>query len=170
MTIRRVRALGVFALVLALGVSREAGAQVPGSGVLAGRLVLRVKGCGKVSGPLGVTAAAGSSGAWSALDSEGASYSGTHAPLGASGRKLDLHFGVASENSFVAELAADAAGLCGAPVTVSSALRKKFVLQLNRAGTVAKLTLIYTFTGSAGGRQGTAKYRLRAVGPWTPGA
>ena len=169
MTMPRAWALGVFALTAALvGPFEEAGAQVPGSGLLAGRLLFRVKGCGKETGPLGITAVAGANGTWTAQTSEGSSYAGTLAALGTSGRKLDLQFGAASESAFVAGLAADASSLCGASVAVSSSVRKKFVLQLNRAGTVAKLTLIYTFTGSAGGRQGTAKYRLKAVGPWTP--
>jgi hypothetical protein len=170
MTMPRAWVLGVLALTAVLVIPFEVRAQVAGGGVLAGRLLFRVKGCGKETGPLVITAAAGGNGTWTAVTSEGSSYAGTLTSLGTSGRKLDLQFGGASESAFIGGLAADASGLCGASVTVSSSVRKKFVLQLNRGGTVAKLTLIYTFTGSAGGRQGTAKYRLKAVGPWTPGA
>jgi hypothetical protein len=170
MTMSRACVLGVLALAAALVASREAEAQVPGSGLLAGRLLFRVKGCGKEAGSLGIVAQAASDGSWTAQTSEGSTYAGTHIPLGTSGRRLDLRFGAASEGAFVAALAADASSLCGAPVTVSSSVRRKFVLQVNRAGTVVKLTLVYAFTGSAGGRQGTAKYRLKAVGAWAPGA
>ena len=156
-------------LGLALVAPQHAGAQLPGSGALAARSTVRVKGCGGISQALGLIAVARSDGTWDAEDTLGTGWSGTHVPRGSSGRKLDLQFDAPSMSRFVAAVADDAAALCEQPVTVSSAVRKKFLLRVNRRGTVAKLAIVYVFTGSAGGRPGSATYRLKGTGTWTAG-
>jgi hypothetical protein len=159
----------VSALILAIGVvtAGDARAQATGSGALAARSVLRIKGCGTRTGSFGLVALANGDGTWSAQDTAGTGYAGTYTMLGSTGRKLDLQFDASTMTAFVSSLSADAADLCGLPVTVTSSMRKKFLLRINRRGTRAKLVLVYVFTGSAGGRQGSARYQLRAAGPWT---
>jgi hypothetical protein len=163
----RMRSVATALAFLAL-VASGAGAQVTGSGAFSARSVFRVRGCGISAGSFGLIGVVRSDGTWDAQDTQGTGYSGTHAPVGASGRKLDLQFDASSANAFVEARGVDATGLCEAEVRVISAVRKKFLLRVNRRGTVAKLALVYVFTGAAAGRQGTARYQLKAVGPWTP--
>ena len=160
----------VLCLTLALGLvaARDAGADVSGSGALTARSLLRVKGCGKQAGSFGLLAVVRSDGTWDAQDTQGVGYSGTHTPLGSSGRRVDVQFDASSMSTFVGNLVTDASQLCGTTVTVISTVRKTFSLRLNRRGTVAKLALVYLATGSAGGRQGSARFQLKAAGPWTP--
>ena len=160
----------VLCLTLALGLvaARDAGADVSGSGALSGRFIFRVRGCGANVGSLGLLAVVRSDGTWDAQDTRGVGFSGTHAPFGAKGRSADLQFDASSTSTFVDGLVTDATQLCGTTVTVLSTVRKKFRLRLNRRGTVAKLALVYLATGTASGLQGTARFQLKAAGPWTP--
>ena len=71
----------------------------------------------------------------------------------------------------MATVVADVGLLCDAPdVIVTSTVRKRFTLTLNRAGTKAKLVLRYAFKGRANDRSGSAGYRIRAKGPFAPAA
>ena len=163
-----IRTTLVLGLALTLLAASDARAQIPGGAALGGVAVLRAKGCHRGVATVGLIAVAQSDGTWGAVDAANVVYTGTYSLLGPTGRKLDLLFDAASETTLVDGLAASASQLCGAPVTVTSSVRKKFLLQLKptKKGTVARLTLIYILTGSAGGRQGTAKYVMKAAGPW----
>lgn len=163
-----IRTTLVLGLALILLAATDARAQIPGGGILGGIAVLRAKGCHRGVAEVGLFAVAQSDGTWGALDAANVVYTGTYSLLGSTGRKLDLLFDAASESTLIDGLAASASQLCGTPVTVLSSVRKKFLLQLKvtKKVTIARLTLIYAFTGSAGGRQGTAKYVMKAAGPW----
>jgi hypothetical protein len=157
-----------FCLALTLFMPGESAAQFPGEGSLAGRSLLAVRGCGKERAQPTVSVVAGSDGTWIAEDGEGVVFSGTYAPAGSSGRRADFQFDAETEAGFVAGIVADVAELCEAAVMVSTVERKSFGLRVNRRGTKARLALIYRFTGTAAGRPGTARYRLKAKGSWTP--
>jgi hypothetical protein len=129
------------ALCLALALVNDAGAQ-PGNGQLVGRSVLAAKGCGKQRASFAATVVTDADGTWSAQDSEGQHFTGTSTPKGVSGRKLDVAFDPETEAASVAGLMSDVAELCETPAV----------------------------SGSAGGRSGTARYRVKAKGPWTPAA
>jgi hypothetical protein len=164
-----IRTTLVLGLALTLLAASDARAQIPGGGSLVGVAVLRAKGCRKAAAAVGLpVVVAQSDGTWGAVDAANVVYTGTYSLLGPTGRKLDLLFDASSETTLVDGLAASASQLCGAAVTVTSSVRKKFLLLLKptKKGTVARLTLIYILTGSAGGRQGTAKYVMKAAGPW----
>jgi hypothetical protein len=142
----------------------QTGAQ---TGVLTGRSLVAAKGCGKVRESLVYAVGLAADGTWSAGNLTG-TYSGTSAPLDASGRKRELTFDADSLAAFIATVASDVTGLCGVAVTVTSATKTAFIFKLNGKGTKAKVVLAYAFTGTAGGRSGTAKYRLKLKGPWSP--
>jgi hypothetical protein len=148
----------------------DASAQTPaGAGQLSGTSVLAVKGCGRDRDPaLVLLVTLGPDGSWMAEDQEGARFGGTSAPIGSSGRKLDLSFDAETEAAFRARAAADVGELCQAPATVESAVKKAFTLKLNRKLTRAKLALRYVFTGTAGGIPGRATQRVSTKGPWVP--
>jgi hypothetical protein len=166
-----IRAMVAGALFLTFAVVNQAGAQ-PGNGQLAGRSVLAVKGCGRQPASFAATVAIDADGTWSGQDSEGEHFAGTWTPKGVSGRKLEVAFDPETEAALVAALVSDIALLCDAsePITVSSVTKKVFRLTVNRKRTRAALVLRYAVKGSAGGRSGTARYRVKAKGPWTPTA
>lgn len=151
--------------MLALGLPGAVRAQVGGSGQLVGKSILSVQGCGRDRANLATSIAVAGDGTWTAQSPDG-TFSGTHTPRGTSGRKLDLRFDAQTEAEFIAGVAEDVGKLCEAPATVTLAELKTFLLKLNRKRTKAKLTLSYRFEGAAAGVSGTAKYRLRAKGPW----
>jgi hypothetical protein len=154
---------------LAIAMVAQAGAQA-GDGQLVGSSVLAVKGCGRERASFTATVITEPAGAWSAQDSEGQRFTGTWVPTGVNGRKLELAFDPETEAGFIAALVSDVAALCETPdpITVSSVVKKVFKLAVNRRQTRAKLLLRYSVTGSAGGRSGTARYRVKAKGSWTP--
>jgi hypothetical protein len=163
------RAIVVSLLCLPLAVASRARAQA-GSGLLTGRSVLAVKGCGRQRAAFAVAVVTDAAGTWRAQDSEGRQFAGTWTPKGARGRKLDVAFDSGSEAGFVAVVVSDVAQLCEAPgpITVTSAAKKAFTLAANRKRTRAALVLRYAVTGSVAGRSGTARYLVTAKGPWTP--
>ena len=67
------------------------------------------------------------------------------------------------------DLTDDASVLCSAPVTATSATRRRFTLALDRRRTRAKVTLRYYLTGTTAAGAGSASYRLIAKGPWAAG-
>jgi hypothetical protein len=158
------------AAALCLGFAATPAAAQPGSGDLVGRSLLASKGCGRQRASFGLAVLVDAGGTWTAQDSEGRRFAGAWTPRGASGRRLEVSFGPEAEAAFVAVLAGDVARLCEAPVVVESAVKKAFVLTVNRRRTRMALVLRYVLRGSAGGRSGTARYRLKAKGPWTPAA
>ena len=106
---------------------------------------------------------------WTARDQQGSQFSGTYSMRGASSRILDLQFDAATSAGVVGTVVNDVGELCHAAATVSSAERKRFLLQLNRKRTKATLSLTYRFAGTAGGRSGTARYHALLKGPWVAG-
>lgn len=153
----------------ALLVAATASAQpLAGSAELTGDGILRVKGCGRDPASAAVRITVAADGAWTAQSPE-VGFAGTSVPLGASGRKLDLTFDPVSLAGFVAGLASDAAELCEGPITDVSAEKLRFLLQVNRRHTRAKLKVRYFLRGTGPGGPGTATYKLALKGPWTPG-
>ena len=150
-------------VVLALMVS-SVDAQVIGSGNASGTDKLRVKGCGKGKAPAILNFTLFSDGTWVAVDEEGINLSGSHTAV--SDKKFDLAFDASSETVFVGVLASAASEICQQSVSVTSALRKKFFLKRNKKRTKAKVRVKYSFTGTAAGESGTAKYILKAGGPY----
>ena len=166
---RRILSTG---LLLAIALLKPAGAQTPaGIAQLAGRAALGVRGCGADRDPnFSTTVTMLGDGTWSAHDVEGDLFGGTWVPRGTSGRAFDLAFDAATEADLIATIAEDVGLLCDAPgtVTVISSLRKRFALKLNRRLDKVKLALVYVFKGRAGDRSGSARYRIRAKGPFAP--
>jgi hypothetical protein len=155
--------------IASLVAARPVAAQTaPGGGLLAGRIVFAVKGCGRERSESGIVASVAADGTWVAT-TEGRTYSGSWTPLGPSGRLLDLSFDAGSLAEFLSTLTDDASALCRAPVTVTSATRRRFALALDRRRTRAKVTLRYHLTGATAAGAGSASYRLTAKGPWAPG-
>jgi hypothetical protein len=109
-------------------------------------------------------------GTWTAGDGEGNVFSGTWSPRGSNGRAFDLAFDAATEADLVATLVEDVGVLCDAPggVTVTAIVPKRFRLKLNRRLDSAKLALLYVLKGRANNRAGSARYRIRAEGPFVP--
>jgi hypothetical protein len=162
------RALGGLLLtVLLLGI---AGAQSGGTGQLTGRATLGVRGCGADRQPnLSVNVAIDADGTWTAGDGDGNVFSGTWAPRGSSGRAFDLAFDAATEADLVATIVEDVGVLCDASaVAVTAIVPKRFRLKLNRRLDRAKLALLYVIKGRANNRSGSARYRIRAAGPFVP--
>lgn len=167
MTPRRLAAAVLF--VLALGAYAQAQAPA-GTAHLAGTAKLAVRGCGADKEPhFSSTVTLLADGSWSATDSEGDTFAGTWVAGAPAGRRFDLALDAGTEADLVATVASDVGLLCDAPgdVVVTSTVRKRFTLTLNRTRTKAKLVLRYAFRGTANGRSGTAGYRVRAKGPFT---
>lgn len=140
-------------------------AQVAGGGVASGTDKLRVKKCGKGKSPAVLTFTLFVDGTWSAVDEENLGFSGTY--VEASTRKVELAFDPASAALFEGVLASSASALCEQSVQVTSAVAKKFFLRRNTRRTKAKVRIKYAFTGMADGKSGTAKYVLKAGGPYS---
>jgi hypothetical protein len=162
----------VVALCIMAAAVTAAGAQGAGSGQLAGQSILTARGCRRDRASFSVMVVTDGAGTWSAEEAEGVRFTGTWTAKGRSGRRLELAFDPSTEDALVAAIVGDVPALCGVsgPVTVTSVVRKSFKLLLNRKRTRATLTLSYAISGRAGGRSGTAHYRVRARGPWTPTA
>jgi hypothetical protein len=142
-------------------------AQVAGYGRLKGIGALAVQRCGQAPLHTAAQVVVASDGTWSATSNDGAAFTGTSVPAGGSGRKLALSFDASSEAGFIASMAGDAAELCHTSIEVTSVLKKKFVLTVNRRATRAKLVLRYTATGIGGGRSGKARSGFTLQGRWT---
>jgi len=150
----------------ALGLmASSAEAQLGGIGTASGTDKLRVKGCGKGKAPAAFNFTVSDDGTWFARDEEGYFFSGGYSAVSA--KKFDLRFDSGSEALFVANLENVASSLCGQGVNVTSAVRQKFFLKVNKKRTKAKVRAKYSLTGTAGGEPGTAKYILKAAGPYT---
>lgn len=161
----RRRILAIVFLLAASAVARAAG----GSAALSGTSRLGVHGCGADPGSFSGTLAVNADGTW-AIDTGEGVFAGTYVAIGRTGRKLRLALDAASLAGFVASVEADVAMLCETPpVTVTSSRAKVVSLTINRKLTMAKLVVRYLFRGNAGGRSGTATYRLVGRGAWTPG-
>jgi hypothetical protein len=156
------------ALCLVLVVT-QAGAQ-SGNGQVVGHSVLAIKGCGQQRASFSAAIVTAADGTWTGQDSDGQSFTGTWTAKGPSGRKLELAFDPETEAGFVSGLVGDIVERCETPgpITVRSVAKKAFALVVNRKQTRLTLVLRYVVTGSAGGRSGTARYRVKAKGPWTP--
>jgi len=162
----------VLLVLLVLLLSAGVGAQVStGTAQLAGRGKLAVRGCGADRQPnFSSTVAVLADGTWTAADAEGEQFGGTWVAVGSRGQAFDLFFDAGTEADLVATIAEDIGVLCDAPegVVVTSTVRKRFALKLNRAHTRAKLVLRYVLKGRANNRSGSAVYRIRAKGPFVP--
>lgn len=155
------------AIALLVAAPAVAGA-VSGSAALTGKSRLGVRGCGADRATFSASVLVQDDGTWIAQSDQ--VFGGTYAPTGRTGRTLALSFDAASEAGFIASIEEDVATVCESPpATVTSSRRKVMALVLNRKLTKAKLVVKYAVTGNAGGRSGTATYRLIGRGPWTPG-
>lgn len=163
MTNRSIVGVMLLAGALAL-VGSVAEAQVIGTGTASGIDKVRVKGCGKSKAPAVLSFTLFTDGTWSAVDEDGHTFSGFHTAV--SDKKFDLTFDASSETLFVGVLEDAVGTLCNQVVTVTSAVRRKFFLKRNKKRTKAKVRAKYTFTGTAGGESGRAKYILKATGPY----
>jgi hypothetical protein len=142
-----------------------------GTAQLTGSAQLAVRRCGNDREPrFSTTVTLLADGTWMAASEEGVLFTGTWVPVGSDGRTYDLFFDAETETNLVGTVAEDVALLCDAPegAVVTSITRKRFALKLNRAHTKAKLALRYVFKGRANNRPGSAAYRVRAKGPFTP--
>jgi hypothetical protein len=164
-----VSSLALF-LFLVLVPATETPAQVvAGSGFLEGKGTLAVQRCGRDRLRARTQVVVAPDGTWVATTDEGTGFSGTSVPVGTSGRQLALSFDADSEAGFVGSMALDAAELCRTSIAVTSVLKKKFLLTINRRGTRAKLVLRYVGTGVGDGRSGWARSGLTLRGAWTAG-
>ena len=160
------RGFAVLALALAVAVAGEAST---GRALLTGTSKLVVHGCGARRAQFSGTVTISNDGTWTAQSDEGDGFAGTYTPAGRTGRKVLLTFDASSLAAFVGAVEEDVALACQSPpATVTSSRPKALSLAVNRKLTKAKLLLRYAFTGNAGGRSGTATYKLVARGPWTP--
>jgi hypothetical protein len=157
-----------FALAMVVALPAVAGA-MSGAGSLAGTSKLAVKGCGRLRAEFSGTLLVAEGGTWSVQVTGEETFAGTYTPLGRSGRKIRLALDDPSTAALVASVAEDIAGACELPaVTVTSVNPKVLTLALDRKLTKAKLVVRYAFKGNAGGRTGTATYKVIGRGPWTP--
>jgi hypothetical protein len=164
----RARASALALVGALLLVAPSIGSAASGGATLAGKSRLGVPRCGAArmtfSGTLGIRP----DGTWTADGGDDA-FSGTYAVMGRTGRKLALTMDATSQAAFIASVAEEIASLCESPpVTVTASRAKVLTLVLDRKLTKAKLIVRYAFTGTAGGRSGTAAYRLIARGAWSP--
>jgi hypothetical protein len=164
---RRSCAQFAVALLLALDPVVAAALDPVGSGSLRGQGSLAVQRCGRARLHSVATVSVASDGTWIAATDDGATFGGSWSAIGTNGRQFDLAFDAASEAGFLRTLASDASELCDAPIVVTSAVREKFLLTFHRKGSRATLVLRYAATGSAGGRTGSARSRLKLSGRWS---
>jgi hypothetical protein len=164
------RLTGLLLAVLLLATAPPAAAQGTATR-LRGRATLAVPGCGvDRDRRFAVAVSLHETGAWGGIAREGPPFGGTWASIGRRGRSFDLFFHAESESDLAAGIVQDVRVLCGidGPVTVLSLERKRFRLRLNRRHTRARLVLRYVFRGTAGGRGGVARYRVRVRGRFEP--
>ena len=157
-------------LVAVACLAPRAHAQPIGGTMLSGTSVLAIPGCGHARAPFVATVAVAPDGTWSGLTNEGETLDGTWTAKGRSGRKIVLTFGDATEAQFVTTAAEDIVGLCETtqPITITKVKKQVFTLALNRARTQATVVLRYLIRGRSGRHAGSATYRARATGTWTP--
>jgi hypothetical protein len=160
----------ILPLALALAIVAPTSAHaLSGTASLEGFAKLVVKGCGAHRTALSATLLVASDGTWSAQSSDADSFTGTYTTVGRSGRKLRLTVDDPSAAALVASVAEDIAILCDTPpVTVTSSRPKAVTLALDRTLQKAKLVVRWVLKGSAGGRSGTATYKVQARGAWIP--
>jgi len=154
-------------LVLGLAVlAASANAQtVPaGSGTLTGKQRIGASGCGNDSGPVSVTVNLDANGAFS-TNVNGDTYAGTSTTMG---RVTRLTLDMGSQFLLEAVLEDDASVLCDEAVDITSLTPTQAMLKVNKRQTAAKLQVKANATGTSTSGSGRGKFRLTAVGPWTP--
>lgn len=160
--------IGTLVIVLSLMAPSIAGA-TSGSAALTGTSRLGVRGCHGGRMTFSGTVVVYADGTWTATGGSD-NFAGTYAAAGRTGRKLVLTLDEPSKAAFIASVAEDIQTLCDTPpVTVTNSRAKVLALTLNRKLTKAKLVVKYSIAGNAGGRSGTATYRLIGRGAWTAG-
>ena len=141
-----------------------------GSGSLAGRSQLGIRGCGTHRAQFSATLTVAADGTWMAQTDEGGRVAGTSTPVGRSGRKLHLSLDAPSTAGLAADVAQEVVILCDSgAVVVTSTHANTLTLSLNRRLTKVKLVMRFTVQGTARGRSGKATYRLTGNGSWTAG-
>jgi hypothetical protein len=154
------------ALAVLLASFAQVAHAVTGSVVLLGAGKLAVPTCGSLRDQLSVTLVVQAGGTWTTAPDQ---FSGTYTAVGRTGRKLRLALDATTTAVLTEMVAAEIANLCRIPeVTITRVRPKTLTLTVNRKLTRATLLLRYAFAGTAGGRSGSATYRVRATGPWTP--
>lgn len=161
-----VRRLVLALLILAPAVLYAAS----GTASLTGTSKLAVKGCGRDRGVFSASLVVAADGTWSAQATGGDRFAGTYTTKGHAGRKLVFTLDAAATAALAASIAEDVTTICESPpATVTSSRMKVLTLTLDRKLTKATLVMRAVFTGSAGGRSGTATYKVLGRGPWMPG-
>jgi hypothetical protein len=164
--VARIRRLILALLIVVPAVAHAAS----GTASLTGTSKLAVKGCGRDRGVFSASLTVAADGTWSTQVTGEERIAGTYTTKGHAGRKLVLTFDAATAATLAASIASDVTTLCQSePATVTSSTIKVLTLTLDRKLTKATLLMRATFTGSAGGRSGTATYKVLGRGPWTPG-
>jgi hypothetical protein len=162
------RMTDVKGILLALSLAAPTAATAfTGTGTLTGTSTFAVPGCGSDRGAFVTSITVAADGTWSALSSDGPSFSGTYVPVGRADRKVRFTFDAATASALTMRIVADASTLCHAPATLTGSHPRALTLSLIRKGTEAKLNLGYAFSGRARGRSGTASYHVTGRGPWT---
>jgi hypothetical protein len=162
--------VGIEAITIALLIAAPAVVEAAsGSASLTGRSSLAVRGCGAQRMQFSGTLLVQEDGTWTANGGDD-TFAGTYVPAGRTGRRLVLTLDGPSEAALIASVEENVASVCDSPpATVTRSRAKVVALVINRKLMKAKLVVKYGFTGTAGGRSGTATYRLIGRGGWTPG-
>jgi len=147
-----------------LAASANAQTVPAGSGTLTGSQRIGVSGCGNDSGPVSVMVNLAANGTFSA-DANGDTYAGTSSMMGSANR---LSMDMGSRFLLESVLEDDASVLCGETVDITSLSLTQATLKVNKRQTAAKLQVKAGATGTSTSGTGTGKFRLTAVGPWTP--
>ena len=154
-------------LALALALAPTAATAFTGTGTLTGTWKFTVPGCGSDRGALVTSLTVAADGTWTAQSSDGPSFSGTYVAVGT--KKLRLTLDATTTAALAPAIVADAERLCSAGVTLTGSHPRALTLSLKHKGTIAKLTIGYTFSGRSKGHSGSASYHVAGHGPWTAG-
>ena len=159
----RTRSFLFLAIAGAAFAAIAASAQVPaGTGTLNGSQSLKVRHCGKVSDSVNAAVTLGSGGAFS-ISNAGDILTGTSST---NGRVTTLTLDAASQGEAHDLIEEGASEACDTDVTITNVTFSQAQLKVSKRGTSAKLQVKASAQGMANGETGSAKYKLKATGPW----
>ncbi len=159
-------AAALFFVVCSLSGGRAA-AQPAGSGLLTGKGLMAVRGCGRDQLSPSLPVRVRSDGTWSALPDIGGELSGPWTARDPRKRRLELDFDAPSFDAFRQMQARDMAELCGAMAVLDvTTAKRQALLVIARRDTRATLRLRFVTTGTVNGRRRTARLNIRLAGRW----